>query len=198
MLAHVFKNVEFELKTAFPGSEDTEFRAASPLGKIPGYKTDSGVTFPDSSVIIAYLERTSTSIRLYPENAEQYAQALWIEEYADTKMIEATAALYYQRIIGPKFFQHVTDEARVNEILDTLIPPVLDYIESLLTEKQWLIADSFSVADLAVGTNLVSLMHAGYVIDEKKWPKVSEFNTRFLALDAVKEQIALESTLLNG
>ena len=197
MLAHAFKNVPYEFKTAFPGSDDAEFRAASPLGKVPGYKTDSGATFPDSSVIIAYLERTAPEVKLYPVNADDFGFALWLEEYADTKMTEATTALYYQRVIGPKFFSHITDEERVTEVIESLIPPVLDYVESLLNTEQWLIADTFSVADISVGVNLMNLLHADYEIDAVKWPKISAYNSRFLGLELVKAQIEVENQVLN-
>lgn len=197
MLAHAYKKVPYELKMTAPHSEDEEFRKASPLGKIPGYVSDKGTAFPDSSVIIAYIERVFTEIKLYPENAENLAIALWLEEYCDTKLTEATGALYFQRVIGPKFFSQATDEARVEEVLTKLIPPALDYIESQITNDAWLVNNQFSVADLALGSCLVSLLHADYVIDANKWPKVANYNTRFLALDMVKAQLVQENAMLN-
>jgi len=53
-----------------PGSEDPEFRQASPLRKISAYKTDDGVGFSDSSIIVAYLERTSSNNALFPEKRQ--------------------------------------------------------------------------------------------------------------------------------
>lgn len=192
MLAHAYKNIPYELKMTKPGSEDPSFRAASPLGKIPGYCADDGTAFPDSSVIVAYLERISTDITLYPDSASDFAMALWYEEYCDTKMIEATGALYFQRVVGPKFFNHLTDEVRVTEVLEKLIPPVLDFIESKLTAGQWLVADKFSIADIGIGINLFNLLHAGYELNANVWPKLSAFNERFLALDIAKAQLAHE------
>ncbi len=81
MLAHAYKNLPYELKVVTHGSNDSEFKAASHLGKIPGYCADDGIAFPDSSVIVAYLERTSTDIKLYPESASAFAMAICYEEY---------------------------------------------------------------------------------------------------------------------
>lgn len=195
MLAHAYKDVPYEFKLTPPGTDEEDFRKASPLGKVPGYLTDNGTAFSDSSVIIAYIERTSTSIKLYPENAEYLALALWLEEYCDTKMMEATAALYFQRIIGPMFFQHTTDDARVEEVLTSLLPPVLDYVESKIIDGQWLINNTFSVADISLGTCLINLFHSGYELDIHLYPKLNGYNTRFMALDFVKAQIDTEKAM---
>ncbi|QOL25846.1 glutathione S-transferase family protein [Thalassotalea sp. LPB0316] len=196
MLAHLIKGIPFEIKMVPPGSDDETFRQASPLGKIPAYQSDQGTLFSDSSVIIAYLEKSQPSTPLYPNDAENFAKALWLEEYADTKMAEATNALYFQRVVGPAFFEHTTDEARVTEILNQLIPPVLNFLEDKLS-AQYFVGDELSVADIAVGSNLMSLTRANYEIDQTQWPKLAEFYRQFLALDAVKQQLATEDKIFN-
>jgi glutathione S-transferase len=197
MLAHAHKNIPFELKMTLPSSDDEEFRQASPTGKVPGYKTDDGVAFADSSVIVAYLERISSNNALYPEKASDYAQALWFEELSDSDLMSATGALYFQKVIGPAFFKHETDLKRVDEILTDLIPKVFDLLESRLTEENWLVGDNFTIADLSVGSCLVSLLHAKYQIEKSRWPKLHSYNERFLALPIVQAQIANEQNVIN-
>ncbi|OUR62166.1 hypothetical protein A9Q74_06895 [Colwellia sp. 39_35_sub15_T18] len=197
MLAHAYKNIPYELKLTPPGNNDAEFRQASPSGKIPAYKTDDGAAFADSSVIIAYLERISSKHSLYPENAANYAQALWFEEWSDSELMPATGALYFQRVLGPIFFQKATDPERVEEILTELIPKVLDILESRLTDKNWLIGEDFSVADIAVGSCLISLQHADYQIEQSRWPKLYSYNERFLALPIAQEQMANEQAVID-
>mgnify|MGYP000365597528 CR=1 FL=1 len=197
MLAHAYKNIPYELKAIMPGSDDDEFRQASPRGKVPAYKTDDNFAFADSSVIIAYLEKTSKDKPLYPSNASDYAKSLWLEEWADSELIVATSALYYQKVIGPVFFNHTTDLQRVDEILTDLIPNAFDLLETRLTEQEWLVANEFSVADITVGTCLISLLHANYQIDQSRWPKLFSFNERFLALEIVQEQIVIEKSMIN-
>jgi glutathione S-transferase len=198
MLAHAYKNVNYDFKHTLPTSDDEEFRQASPLGKVPAYRTDDGIGFADSSVIIAYLERLSAENTLYPADNNNYALALWLEEYADTKMMDVTGALYFQRIIGPKFFGHSVDVERVAELTEKLIPEVLDFIETKITAQSWLIANELSVADLSVGTNLVNLLHADFAIDASRWPNLSTYNQHFLALDIVKTQLATEQAVFAG
>jgi len=197
MLAHAYKNIPYELKVTLPGSYDDEFRQASPSGKIPGYKTDDGVAFADSSVIIAYLERISSKHSLYPENASNYALALWFEEWSDSELMSATGALYFQRVLGPIFFQKATNPERVEEILTELIPKVLDLLEARLTDTAWLVGDDFSVADISVGSCLISLKHADYQIEQSRWPKLYNYNERFLALSIAQEQMVNEQAVID-
>ncbi len=196
MLAHAHKNIPFDLKMTLPSSDDEEFRQASPTGKIPGYKADDGAAFADSSVIVAYLERISNDNALYPEKASDYAEALWLEEWSDSELMPTTNALYFQKVLGPVFFKHETDQKRVDEILTDLIPKVFDLLESRLTEKSWLVGDDFSIADLAIGSCLISLLHADYKIEQSHWPKIYNYNEQFLALPIVQEQIANEKNVI--
>ena len=192
LLAHAIKGISAELKPTMPGSDDPEFRAASPFGKIPAYRLNDTTAFSDSSVIIAYLERTNNANSLYPADAAEYAIALALEEYSDTKFSEVVSALYYQRIIGPMFFQHETDQTRVDELLTGLIPTHLDYLESTLAGNTYFVGNSFSVADLSIGSHMLSLYHAKFDIDATRWPSVAAFNNAFLARSEVKEQLAQE------
>jgi glutathione S-transferase len=197
MLAHAHKNIPYDLKITLPSSDDEDFRQASPIGKIPAYRADDGVGFADSSVIVAYLERTSSNNALYPKNDSEYAVALWFEEWGDSALSSAINALYFQRVVGPAFFNHVTDSVRVEEILTDLIPQVLDILESRLTENSWLVGEQLSIADITVGSCLVSLLHANYQIEQSRWPKLANYNERFLALPIVQAQIEAEKAVMN-
>lgn len=192
LLAHAIKGISVELKPTMPGSDDPEFRAASPFGKIPAYRITDTTAFSDSSVIIAYLERTNNANSLYPKDAAEYAIALALEEYSDTKFSEVVSALYYQRIIGPMFFQHETDQTRVDDLLTNLIPAQLDYLERTLAGNTYFVGNSFSIADLSIGSHMLSLYHAKFDIDITRWPSLAAFNNAFLAREEVKEQLAQE------
>ena len=194
MLAHGAKGVPYELQITTPGSDDEDFRAASPFGKIPAYKTDDGFVFSDSSAILGYLERLDYSVKLYPADNNQYARALYLEEYADTQMMAATAALYFQLIIGPKFFAAETDSVRVEELTTQLIPTELDYIEGQMSDG-WLVGDSLSVADMAVGSNLMNLLHTKFELDATRWPKTKAYFERLQGQEFYTKQIESECHL---
>ncbi|WKE66392.1 glutathione S-transferase family protein [Gallaecimonas kandeliae] len=193
MLALTHKGISYRFQPAIPGSDDADFREASPLGKVPAFRTDDGFGFADSSVIIAYLEKTNSNNSLYPAAANDYAWALWLEEYGDTRMMEATGGLYFQKVIGPAYFGHTTDPERVRELSEKLVPAVLDYMESQLRQGAWLVGDELSVADLALASNLANLHYCDYDISPARWPKLADFKARLWALPLMQAQMELEA-----
>ena len=95
------KGIAYELDPILPFNVSDEYKKMSPLGKIPCYTPKEGVNIPDSSVIVAYLERTNKNNPLYPENAEDFARALFLEEYGDSALVAALGTVFFQRIVGP-------------------------------------------------------------------------------------------------
>jgi len=191
ILAHAVKGIEYKLKITMPGSDDATFRQASPLGKVPGYQTDDGFSFSDSAVIVAYLERVNHGVKLYPQDNHQYAHALWLERYADTRLMEATGALYMQVVLGPKYFGKPIDEAKVAQVSNEVIPKELDYLESQMTDG-WVAGDSLSIADIAIVSNLFNLVHAQFDLDISKWPKLSAYFARITQLEVFSQQLMTE------
>lgn len=171
-VALIEKGVKYDLKPQPPFNQPPEFLAISPLGKIPVLEEED-FTLPDSSAICAYLERTHPNPALYPADPREFARALWIEEYADTKLAETTGPVFFERIVKPKFFQQEPDEARAREHVETLLPPVFDTLERMLGDRRTFAASSFTVADIAVGSMLQNLRHAGGDVDPARWPNLA-------------------------
>src|SRR5262245_55148813 len=89
------KNVKFEVDPVIPLNPPPGFRDISPLGKIPVI-TDGKFSLADSSVICAYLERLHPEPSIYPKSAQDYAQALWIEEYVDSTLSQDVLGAFFQ------------------------------------------------------------------------------------------------------
>ena len=105
------KRVTYELEPIVPVNVPSEYRQISPLGKVPAFR-DGDRALADSSVICAYLERTHPEPPLYPPDPYVHARALWFEEYGDTALAETlTGAIFFQRIVAPRFLGRATDEA---------------------------------------------------------------------------------------
>jgi glutathione S-transferase len=190
------KGIPYELVPVvpFPPANATpEFRRMSPLGKIPAL-SDGDFAISDSSVICAYLERTHPEPALYPADPKQYARALWLEEFADSKMIEAIGPLFFQRVVRAKFFKQAPDEQEVRKGLEAL-PAVFDYLEGQAGDD-WLVGGRFSIADVAVGTGLAQLGHAGEAVDAARWPKLAAYAERVLSRPSFKSCIAEEQQAL--
>lgn len=171
------KGVAYEHDPVLPFNVSAEYKAISPLGKVPAYRDEKGA-LADSSVICAYLERCHPTPALYPSDPYEYARALWFEEYGDSPLVAITGPkIFFQKIVGPRFFNQPTDDAVVSKAISEELPPLLDYLESQLT-GDWLAGSQFSIADIGIGTQFVNLRLAGVSIDATKWPKLARYIAR--------------------
>lgn len=190
------KGIAYDLIPVMPMGQTQEFLAISPLGKIPVYQ-DGEFTLPDSSCIIAYLEKTSPEPPLYPGDAHAFGKALFYEEYADTRLAEVLGPLFTQRVVTVKIMKGEPDQAVIDEAL-TSTPPVLDYLESAIGDEEFLAGGELSVADIAVATMFVNWAHAGETIDAKRWPKLAAYIDRILARPSFKAVIEEEQAQLRA
>ncbi len=174
------KGLAFENKDLVPFPKTPELLAMHPLGKIPVLEHD-GTIVPDSSVICAYLERIHPEPRLYPEDLKDYARSLFLEEYADTRLAETIGPVLFERFIKPNFFKQETDTERVREALENQIPPAFDWLEEQLGDGETLVGSRLTIADVAVGSQLQSLVFAQEAIDESRWPKLARYASKLHA-----------------
>ena len=192
------KGIEHDLSVVppFPPANATpEFRRMSPLGKVPAY-SDGDWSISDSSVICAYLERTHPNPPLYPEDDREYARALWFEEFADSKLADATGTVFFQRVITPRILKGTCDEAVVRRALDEDLPPLLDYLEGQLGDREYLAGGRFTIADIAVASMLQNLKHAGEAVDPERWPRLAAWVERIHGRPSFKNAVAQDAALL--
>ena len=179
------KGIAYDQVQVLPFGQTAEFLAISPLGKIPVYQDDD-VTLPDSSVIIDYLEHIQPEPALYPAAPAERARALWLEEYADTKLVEVLTTVFFQRFVAPNFMQQETDTALVDETLREKIPPVFDYLEQQIGDAEVLVGSHFSIADIAVTSPFVNFQIAGEGVDASRWPNLATYVARMHGRPAYK------------
>jgi len=184
------KGLSYELVTMVSVSpKSPELLALHPLGKIPILR-DGEVVVPDSSVIAAYLEKKHPAPALYPSEPADFAKALFLEEYADTRMFEVLGPVLFERVVKRFVFQQPPDEARVADQLENQLPPVLDYLESQLPAGQGTLLARFSIADAAVGGQLATLKLAGVEIDARRWPRTASYCRTLLARPSFEKAMA--------
>lgn len=189
------KNVPYELRSQQPFGPSPEYLALSPLGKIPCLQ-DGDLAVPDSSAICAYVERAHPEPALYPSDAKEYARALWYEEYADSKLAEVCSTPFFQRVVRPLFFKQEPDEAVVAQAVNEGQPPTFDYLESQLEEgHDGLVAGRLTIADVATGSMLAQLIHAGLDLDAGRWPKLAAYRDRLHARPSFKACIEQEKQI---
>jgi glutathione S-transferase len=189
------KGIKYDHESVVPIGPNPEYRKISPLGKIPAYR-DGDRTLPDSSVIIAYLERTHPEPPLYPSDPYEYARALWFEEFGDGGMAPVIGTkIFFQRVVAPRFLNQKPDEAAIQKTLTEEIPPLFDYLEKEIGDKQFLVADRFTIADIGIATIFVNFDFAGCSVDAERWPTLAAYVERTLNRPSFKAVIDKEKAI---
>jgi glutathione S-transferase len=184
------KSIPFEQIPLIPFGVSDEYKRKSPLGKIPCLE-DGDFTLPDSSCIIAYLEKLQPNPPLHPSDPQQFGRALWYEEYGDTKLVEVIGPVFFERFVKKVLMKQEPDEARIQEVLGQQ-PPVFDYLEGEVADREYLAGGQFSIADIAIGSPFVNLQLAGESIDASRWPKLEAYVERIHSRPSFKACIAEE------
>ena len=180
------KGIPYQLETMVSISpKPPELLALHPLGKIPVLR-DGEVVVPDSSVICAYLEKKFPSPALYPDEPADLAKALFLEEYADTRMFEVLGPILFERFVKPFVMKQETDAARVADLLARELPPVLDYVETQLPADRETVLPRFGIADVALGAQLGTLALSDVELDAKRWPRTARYQAAMLARPSFK------------
>ena len=187
------KGIEYDQIPVMPFGQTDEYRKKSPLGKIPCFE-DGDVVLPDSSVIIAYLERKQPDPPLYPSDDREYARALWYEEYADSKISEVLTTVFFQRFVRGKIMGEEPDEEAVQRSLTEDVPPIFDYLEGELEGREFLAGGRFSVADIATCSFFANFGHAGEEVDASRWPTLDAYVQRIHGRPSFKAIIEEEKS----
>jgi glutathione S-transferase len=168
----------------------SDFAAMSPMGKIPAFE-DNGFNISDSSVICAYLEhRYPNAKALYPTQARPYARALWFERYAEDGMAKISyTKIFFELFVKPNVLKLEANQKVVEKAKNEELPPILDFLEKSLGGNDYLVENTFSIADISIVTQCIALEFAGYQVDELKWPQLLHYIKR------VKERKAIQAIL---
>ncbi len=178
------QNIEHELVNQPPFNQPDWYYEISPLGRIPAIK-DGDLSLADSSVIAQYLQETREGIRLYGSTPAEAARVRWLEKYADYEMAPvATFTVFFNRVVH-RLVGKPCDEPVVQQALQDRLPPLLAYLEAQLGDKHYFLGDQFSMADIAVCSQLINLAHAGELIDEQAWPGLASLLSRVTSRSSV-------------
>ena len=167
------KGLTAEHRPVAPHDPAPEFKAASPVGKIPAL-IDGNYKLADSSAICQYLERKYPTPALFPTTAEEIGRMMWFEEFNDTLLVAAAGKVFFQLRVRPNFFKEQPDVAIVDQALTKELPPLLDYLESQVSGA-YLVGGKLTLADIAVHCPFVNLKLAGHPVDGARWPKVAKY-----------------------
>lgn len=196
------KGLTADLIAAGMGRGGLDFIEASPFGKMPGFRdpgADDGrdFTISDSTAIITYLEAKHPSPNLIPTDPIARARTIWWEEFADTIVVKAGGAIFFNRMVAPKFLNRPGDEAAAANAEANELPPILEYLERMAPDAGgFLVEDRVTLADLAVASPFVNLAHVGLPIDAACWPRAAAYVAGVLARPSFAPIVAIEQKMV--
>jgi glutathione S-transferase len=189
------KGIEVESKPVGLGSQDPEFREASPFGKIPGFR-DGDFAISDSSAIIAYLDALSPEPNLIPTEPRARARTIWFDEFSDTILCACGAKMFFNRVVAPRFLGREGDLAAADHAESNELPPLLDYLERVVPEQGFLVDGRLTLADIAVASPFANFRHLGLALDTGRWPRLLAYAERMLERPSFKTQLDRETAFL--
>ena len=146
-------------------------------------------------MICEYLNEKFPEPPLMPTDLAERARARFMEEYADTKLIEVLSIPFIENFVAKRIRKTEPDHERVRHAETVLIPPVLDYVESCLPEDGFLFGH-FCTVDVSLMTHAVNAEVGNYSIDAARWPKYAAYVARVKAHPAVAATLAREAEVM--
>ena len=196
-LVMLFQGVDHEYRMTSPRTDDPEFKAASPLGKIPAFKDDKA-SFSDSSVITHYLQRFYPGEKLIPETPADFTQTLWYEEYADTVMTPVIGGhLFAEVILAERLFKRKPIQGDIDKAVNVELPVIYKFLNDRLGSNDWLVGNSPTLADIAVGGLMIALYHCKQSVPDSA-PKLKAYVERFFGLAPVKQVMEQELQVMKA
>lgn len=190
------KGIELDLRpTGFPNLSP-EFLKASPFRKMPALE-DGEYLLADSSAILHYLDAKDPEPQLIPADPKLRGKAVWFDEFADTILVACGVKIFFNRIVGPRFMGRECDEAAVQAAERDELPPVLDYLETVVPRGEgFLLGETISIADIAVAGPFANFRHTQTWIDPGRYPATIAYVERILARPSFDQWIRRETELL--
>lgn len=163
--------------------DGSDFRDLSPKGAVPVLVLENGERLTESAAVLQYIADLKPEARLAPDNGKS-------ARYRLQEWLSFVGAEIHKAFLFPTFWYKddgslAKPRARITQTLS--VP------SAHLAEREFLVGNSFTVADAHLTWALLLLRPAG--IDIAQWPALSAYLARMQARPAVREAIATEMAL---
>ena len=177
------------------------FKEISPAQRIPVLRDrtvgEEGVpgTIADSSAICLYLDR-KLDLGLYGRTAFDAGRATWFEEYADSSVAVPLGMGLFRPLIFPRFAGGAPDLDTAKKTWNETLPPVFDYLEQSLDGREHFVDGVFSIADIAVASQLTQLELVAGSPDGARFPTLAAHLAATKARPGFVENLAVCGKML--
>ena len=188
------KGMEVELRPIGIGDQDPQFREASPFGKMPGFR-DGDFAISDSTAIVTYLEALQPEPELIPSDPKARARTIWFDEFSDTIMMACGGKMFFNRVVAPRFLKRDGDLAAADKAEQEELPPILDYLETVIPESGFLVEDRLTLADISIASPFANFRHMGINCAASR-PRLARYVDAILARPSFAPWIEREAAFL--
>jgi glutathione S-transferase len=147
----------------------------NPLVKIPFLMRDNGWAVPESSIILEYIDQYfPTEQSLIPTDRDKARQARFYDRLGDLYLIEKGSILWFESM--------KPEAARNGELIERTLEQgktALGLFDKELRNKEFLLADRFTMADISPAIGTAGLVNAG--VDLAPYPNVAAWYARIWA-----------------
>ena len=163
--------------------DGSDFRDVSPKGAVPVLVLENGERLTESAAVLQYIADLNPKAGLAPAFGDP-------DRYRLQEWLSFVGAEIHKAFLFPTFWYKddgslAKPRARITQ---TLSVPAAH-----LAEREFLVGDSFTVADAHLTWALLLLRPAG--VDIAQWPSLSAYLARMQARGAVREAVATEMAL---
>jgi glutathione S-transferase len=159
------KHVDLTLTSVVLSAADCPVSQFNPLGKVPVLVLDDGEALYDSRVIVEYLDHRTPVAHLIPQDPLAKIKVRRWEALADGVCDAAVAVMQEQRKAEP-----LQSGAWIQKQMEKVIAG-LTALDNDLLKKKWCVNETFSLADIALGTTLgyIDLRFKSTQLEGKYW-----------------------------
>ena len=161
-----------------------DFLKIAPNGYVPALSLGNGTILNEGASVLQYLADQAPEKGLAPKWGTP-------ERYLLIDTLNYIATEVHKAIFTALLTPDVSKEAKAEAQAE--LPKQLDYIQKRLGQNQYLLGDTFTVADAYL---FVMLTWAAYVgADMKKWPQLAAYYQRVMARPSVAKAFGEEMDL---
>jgi glutathione S-transferase len=157
---------------------------------------DGDYLLSDSSAIIHYLEAKYPEPELIPAEPKARGRVIWFDEFADTLLFACGAKIFFNKVVAPRFLGREGDLAAAQTAERDELPPLLDYLESVIPDSGFLVEDRLTLADISVAGPFANFGHCGVAIDEGRYPKITAYVAAILSRPSFARYVEREAAFL--
>ncbi len=180
-LPHTIRWVDRATKRLHDGRD---YLAIAPKGAVPALGLPDGTLLTETTAVLQYVGDRAPERGLVPP-------AGTLDRYRLAEALNFVSTELHAKHLAPIFRRGVPDDARARA-RETIAQP-LDLANAMVTGREVLVGDRFTVADLYLTWVLYVLPHGGVALD--RWPALGEYAARHRKRPSVAKALSIEGPL---